>query len=227
MSIIAQRLRLAREQLGLGQAEAASKFGIPISTYRKYESGPSEPGADAVAGISRAGINANWLLTGEGKMLLTEVSSARAEYQVDPTLDNDYVSIPLYDVHAAAGGGALVDAEHVVDVLHFKQEWIRAELRASPDDLYLIHVDGESMEPTLRPGDIILVDKRDHSQARDGIYVLRMNGTLLVKRLQRLPGGVIKVTSDNAAYSPFEINASNADDGFAIIGRVVWSGRRM
>lgn len=225
MSAISQRLRLARVGLGFGQAEAASKFGIPISTYRKYESGPSEPGADAVAGISRAGINANWLLTGEGQMLLNQVSGTRTEYQVD--LDKDYVSIPLYDVHAAAGSGTLVDEEHVVDVLHFKQEWIRAELRASPDDLYLIHVDGESMEPTLRPGDIILVDNRDQSQARDGIYVLRMNGTLLVKRLQRLPGGIIKVTSDNAAYSPFEINAENAGDGFAIIGRVVWTGRRM
>ena len=73
MDTIAQRLRFAREAIGLGQAEGASKFGIPISTYRKYESGPSEPGADAVAGISRAGINANWLLTGEGPMLLSEL----------------------------------------------------------------------------------------------------------------------------------------------------------
>lgn len=72
MSTLAQRLKLARKTLGLGQAEGASKFGIPISTYRKYESGPSEPGSDAIAGISCAGINANWLLTGEGMMLLAE-----------------------------------------------------------------------------------------------------------------------------------------------------------
>lgn len=157
-------------------------------------------------------------------MLLTQVSSDHADYQVDRS---DYVSIPLYDVHADAGDGAVVDSELVVDVLHFKQEWLRAELRASPADLYLINVDGESMEPTLRPGDIILVDNRDQAQARDGIYVLRMANTLLVKRLQRLPGGVIKVSSDNPAYSPFEIHADNVDEGFAIIGRVVWSGRRM
>jgi len=139
-----------------------------------------------------------------------------------------YAAIPLYDVHAAAGSGAVVDSEHVVDFLHFKQDWIRHELHAKPADLYLIYVDGESMEPTLRPGDVILVDRRDHLQARDGIYVLRMDGTLLVKRLQRLPGGIINVSSDNASYRPFDLKASDLEGtDFAIVGRVVWTGRRM
>lgn len=154
---------------------------------------------------------------------LEKPASKGAVYSPD-----DYVALPLYDVRAAAGGGAVVGAEEVVDFLHFKRTWVRMELRCGPDDLYLIYVDGESMEPTLRPGDVILVNHRDQGQARDGIYVLRMDGTLLVKRLQRLPGGIIKVTSDNPAYAPFEVNARDMNTGdIAIIGRVVWTARRM
>lgn len=140
----------------------------------------------------------------------------------------EYVVIPLYDVCAATCGGAVVDHEHMVDFLHFKLEWIRQELRAVPDDLYLIYVDGESMEPMLRPGDIILVDHRDQAQARDGVYVLRLDKTLLVKRLQKMPGGMIKVSSDNPAYQPFTLKlAEMKEQDFEIIGRVVWTGRRM
>ena len=139
----------------------------------------------------------------------------------------DYAAIPLYNVRAAAGGGAIVEHEAIVDVLHFKEEWIRNELRANPADLYLIYVDGESMEPTLRPGDVILVDHRDVGPSRDGIYVLRTDGALLVKRLQRLPGGVLRVTSDNSSYEPFNISLTQLAEDFAIIGRVVWVGSRM
>ncbi|AAU90925.1 prophage MuMc02, peptidase, family S24 [Methylococcus capsulatus str. Bath] len=142
---------------------------------------------------------------------------------------DDYVALPLYDVRAAAGGGVVPDTENVVDFLHFKKAWLRTELRSSPDDLYLIYVDGESMEPTLCKGDVILVNHRDKFQGRDGgIYVLRLDGALLVKRLQRKMGGIIKVTSDNPVYEPFEVGAQDLDRAdFSIIGRVVWAGRRM
>lgn len=221
---VGSRLVEARKRLGLTQEALSERTGLPLSTLKKYEGSHREPCAEALAQITWAGINANWLLTGKGPMLLDDLSKPAYRAEEAPA---DYAAIPLYDVRAAEVGGAVVDSKQVVDFLRFKQEWIRAELRASPDDLYIIYVDGESMEPTLRPGDIILVDHRDQSQARDGIYVMRMDGTLLVKRLQKMPGGVIKVTSDNPAYDSFNISHDQIGADFAIIGRVVWSGRRM
>jgi len=141
-----------------------------------------------------------------------------------------FVSVPLYDARAAtgAGGGAVIDQEHIADVLQFSEVWIKRELRATPSDLYLIYVDGESMEPTLRSGDVILLDRRATKPDREGIYILRMDGMLLVKRLQGLPGSMIKVASDNPAYESFTVRlAEMQDQDFAILGRVVWSGRRM
>ncbi len=140
-----------------------------------------------------------------------------------------YAYIPLYDVHARGGAtGAIVDGESVVDVLAFKEEWIRQELHAAPGDLRLIFVEGDSMVPELHPGDIILIDHTDTSARREGTYVIRMDGALLVKALQRMPGGVIKVMSRNPAYEPFTVNVSALDgtDNFAVVGRVVWGCRR-
>jgi phage repressor protein C with HTH and peptisase S24 domain len=140
-----------------------------------------------------------------------------------------YAYIPLYDVRARGGAnGAVVDGESVLDVLAFKEDWIRQEVRAAPGDLRLIFVEGDSMVPDLRPGDIVMIDHTDTSARREGAYVIRMDGALLVKTLQRLPGGVIKVISRNAAYEPFTVNVSAlaGSDDFAIIGRVVWGCRR-
>lgn len=139
-----------------------------------------------------------------------------------------YAYIPLLDVRAAAGNGALVDGENEIDVLAFKKDWIRRELHVSSDNLRLIYVEGDSMEPDLRAGDIVLLDHTDTSARREGIYVLKMDGALLVKMLQRLPGGIVKVISRNTAYESFSIMAAEleAGNGTAIIGRVVWACRR-
>tara|TARA_R110002050_G_scaffold269917_1_gene412456 strand:+ start:65239 stop:66072 length:834 start_codon:yes stop_codon:yes gene_type:complete len=138
-----------------------------------------------------------------------------------------FAHIPLYEVKAAAGNGVEVHTEEVIDSLAFKNEWIHNELHVNPSHLYLIYVEGESMEPSLRPGDVILVDHSDNTARRDGIYVLRMDGALLVKRLQRLPGAKIKVSSDNPIYDTYEVDLAKVGVDISIIGRVVWTGRRI
>lgn len=232
---IGSRMKSVRAHLGYSQDNLATLLGGSKRGIQNNESGKCVPGGEVIEGLIKLGISSHWLLTGEGAMLLSDAQASPAPYipaeEVREMPHNlvpaGFAAIPLYDVRASAGGGAIVDKEEIIDVLHFKQEWIRQELRASQADLYLIYVDGESMEPTLRPGDIILVDHRDQQCSRDAIYVLRMNGALLVKRLQRKPGGLIKVSSDNPAYESFEVSLGKMADDFAIIGRLVWSGRRM
>ncbi len=62
---------------------------------------------------------------------------------------------------------------------------------------------------------------------RDGIYVSRYDGLLQVKRLQRQPKGVVRVSSDNPAYDPFSVNLHDEGTDFIIVGRVVWVGRKL
>lgn len=207
----------------------ARTAGVSESVVRKWRDGRSEPSLTNLVSLASAGgVSLQWLATGDEPRSLYPAPAATLSQEMVRELPEDYSLVPLYDVSASAGHGALVEAEQVIDYLAFKREWLRSELHATEGDLYLIEVDGESMEPTLRPGDIILIDRRNAgSIPRDGVYVLRLDGSLLVKRLQRMPGQAVRVTSDNAAYEPFSLALDAVADDLEIVGRVVWSGRRM
>ena len=107
----------------------------------------------------------------------------------------------------------------------FKRDWVRHELHANPKDLVLVHMTGESMEPTLGKDDVLLVNRRLRRARTDGIYLLRTGEALLVKRLQFLPDGTVRVISDNPAYEPFSVSLAE-DTDLKIIGRVVWAGKK-
>jgi phage repressor protein C with HTH and peptisase S24 domain len=135
------------------------------------------------------------------------------------------VYLPLYDVAAGAGAGTFVEEEQTgEEVIGFSRNWIRRTFFTSPEGLSLIHVRGESMEPTLRSGDMILVDTKVN-EPREGISVLRLDGTVLVKRVMVRPGKKLEIISDNPAYKPFEIDMRDPPEDFAVLGRVLWSFR--
>lgn len=80
------------------------------------------------------------------------------------------------------------------------------------------------MEGVLNDKDIILIN-HDDREPREGIYVLRIDGQLIVKRVQRLPGSILRITSTNPAYEPFSVDMNNVLGDFAVVGKVVWYGR--
>lgn len=136
-----------------------------------------------------------------------------------------YVRVPRYDVAASAGGGTLEVNEQIVDYIQFKPGWIKNALGASAKDLALISVKGDSMEPTLSDGDNILVDTTDRRFEANAIYVLQLEGSLLVKRIQRKMDGTVVIKSDNKAYEPETVRGDMVEQ-LKVVGRVVWYGRR-
>jgi Peptidase S24-like len=133
--------------------------------------------------------------------------------------------VPQLAVGASAGSGAAVDGETVEAGFAFDPRWLR-RLGADTRALSIISVEGDSMAPTLDDGDDILVDGADTAaRLRDGIYVLRMDDALMVKRVARLPvPGRISVKSDNPLYPSWPDLAA---DAVSLVGRVVWTGRRV
>ena len=103
---------------------------------------------------------------------------------------------------------------------------MRNVLGVTQRDLALIEVHGDSMEPTLSNGDLILLDTRHGKVMDNAVYALQHNGTLLVKRIQRRLDGSLVVKSDNPRYEP-ESLTRDAAESLGVVGRVVWSGRRM
>lgn len=144
----------------------------------------------------------------------------------DPTRDDGLVSVKRHPVLVSAGPGAIVDSETGKPYFGFDERWLKG-LTATPSSrLSIVRVEGDSMAPTLSPGDDILVDLDDcHDRLRDGIYVLRVDDALVVKRLALNPRGRrVTVQSDNPAYPDWPDCSLNE---IHCIGRVIWSGRKI
>lgn len=137
----------------------------------------------------------------------------------------EFSVVPRLEIGASAGPGALEQSEAAAGALAFDPRWLRA-LGVRPDMLSIIRVAGESMAPTLGDGDDIMVDRSDAAgRLRDGIYVLRLDDALMVKRLALTPRrGRVSIRSDNPLYPAFEdVELKHV----ALVGRVIWAGRRV
>ncbi|MFS8861194.1 helix-turn-helix transcriptional regulator [Synechococcus sp. H60.3] len=179
------------------------RAGISDTALRSYLKG-SVPGIDKAVKIAQVGgVSLSWLITGEGSP-----GDAKTEY----------VYVPLVDVVASAGAGALVREESIESVLAFERNWLRAHLKGNPDGLSLIRVQGNSMSPTLEDGDWIFVERQEEL-GEEGIYVFQRDGELWVKRLHRLSGSRVKVISDNPRFPSFVVDCADPVNGLTLIGR--------
>jgi phage repressor protein C with HTH and peptisase S24 domain len=133
----------------------------------------------------------------------------------------DWVEVPRLPLEASAGPGALGAEEIPFDAFRFSRRWLR-ENGLEPAQLSAIRVMGDSMDPLLRDGDEILVD-RTPRPFREGVHVIRLGEALHVKLLQAVPPGSLRLISKNAAYEPVEVAMSDVD----VVGRVVWKGGRI
>lgn len=133
--------------------------------------------------------------------------------------------VRVYDVSASAGDGHFVDYEPQAGSLAFPTQYLQHLTSSAPRHLAIISVKGESMEPTLLDDDIVLVDTSKRSLGFDGLFVLRMDGALHVKRVSRGPReGVIRIISDNAGVFP---PVEREIEDVAVIGKVLWYGRKV
>lgn len=133
----------------------------------------------------------------------------------------DFVDVPRLEIGASAGPGALPDGEAMFDAFRFSHRWL-AEQGLQNAQLSAITVEGDSMEPLLNDGDEILVDRAPLT-FRDGVHVVRMGDTLMVKRVASAGAGRYSLLSQNLAYPPVLVEAGDLE----IIGRVVWKGGRI
>lgn len=132
-----------------------------------------------------------------------------------------WIEVPRLDLGASAGPGAVPGGEGAFDTFRFSRRWL-AEQGLERAQLSAIRVEGDSMEPLLNDGDEILVD-RSPRLFRDGIHVVRLGDTLMVKRLASAGAGRVALLSQNLAYPPVEVAAEEIE----IIGRVVWKGGKI
>jgi phage repressor protein C with HTH and peptisase S24 domain len=135
--------------------------------------------------------------------------------------DGEWVPVPRLPLEASAGPGAMAAQEIPFDAFRFSRRWLR-EQGLEPAMLSSIRVMGDSMDPLLRDGDEILVDRAPRP-FREGVHVVRLGDALHVKLLQAVPPAGLRLISKNAAYEPVEVGMADVD----VVGRVVWKGGRL
>lgn len=217
-------IREIKDELNLSQIELGKAIGANLDRIKSLMSGKATNLSrnETRLLVENLHVNPEWLTTGKGQMLNTklEVNEERAMYSTR----SEFVMVPRYDVQASAGNGTLIQSELIVDHLAFREDWI-LRMGLSSKKLALIMVDGDSMEPTLHNGDLVLIDLRTDGYLLNGIYAIQYKGYLLIKRIQSKLDGSIVIRSDNSMYES-EILTDN-EESFIVVGRVVWFGRTM
>lgn len=169
-------------------------------------------------------VDLEWLISGEGQKLRERVRESEEAYRSDD--HSEFLQLSRIYRKTGAKLQASLDHRETVDHIAFKKKWVREKLQVSEDGLILIEAIGDSMEPTLHQGDLLLIDGSVNYLRDDGIYCLRTpKAEVLVKRLQRLPGEGLAVKSDNPKYEQFVLSEEDIPC-YPILGPVVWAGRK-
>lgn len=205
---IAGRLSQLADKFG-GLADLAREAGVSNSSLTRCLNGgePSVSTARAICAAAKASLD--WFLTGED----TELSARNL----------DRLRIPLFTAEASAGPGLVPpETEGTDQFLFFPNAALSFQSGTSPD-LFAIHARGDSMEPTIRNGSLLIANRADQ-QPREGIYVVGRGDSLLVKRTQPRENHMLRLKSDNEQYDEEEIDLKYPDHGVRILGRVIWIG---
>jgi len=199
---------------------AAGVAGVTSEQLRKWIRNRAKAPFLAVSDIAlNVGVDPVWLATGKGSMLL-------ADRDLEASAKSQFISIPRYDVKLSAGAGSFFDRAQVLDEIPFTTAFLKQKLRrSSVEGLAALEITGDSMLPTLADGDLGVFDC-NITNAGDGIYAIAMGNELMVKRLQKLPGGGIMVRSDNEnLYRPISLSEEDAAASLHIFGSLKWSSK--
>jgi phage repressor protein C with HTH and peptisase S24 domain len=226
---IAKRIKLLRTQLGLTQQEFAEKIGYRWYQIKDIETEKTKASVEIVARVSEVfSVNANWLLMGRGPMF-------REEHEKGFIPEEEFVCLPLIEGAVRADANGQILYERPEDVYPFKRSWIERIFGASPERhraLILVQVHGDSMLPTICPGEIAMVDtwQQERVQVQNGkIYLIRMpDGGITLKRVVVSEKNRLVCISDNPIYRPFEFEIE-AGKGIVwyVLGRIRWAGREI
>ena len=134
----------------------------------------------------------------------------------------DYMAVEVLPTYAGMGGGGTGEGDRATALL--PRRLVEDELHAKPNELLVINVRGDSMEPLFCHGDQLVIDKRDTNPTQPGPFALWFDDGYVVKNVERIrKSGRLRIFSSNSAYSPDE-----ADPGeVTIMGRPVWFARRL
>lgn len=210
------RARLTQVIESFGSVVMVAKaVGVSDNAIYKWLAGRGQPSVTNLVALARAArVSIEWLATGEESKQSAQAITRAVEH-------GDFTFMPRNRIRFSSGREGILRSDQVVDSIAFRAEWVKRRLSTESRDLLLIEVVGDSMAPTVEDMDLILADLAEPRFRQDGIYLLRHDSGLAVKRIQRRPDGKLLIRSDNPKYEAMVVSTVN------VIGRVIWTGGRV
>jgi phage repressor protein C with HTH and peptisase S24 domain len=184
--------------------DVADALNIPQATFATMKKRNSIPYEEILEFCALKKISVNWLFFDQAVDMLKE--------ETEKFFQVRYFS----ELRASAGGGADVFDENF-ETISIDEKIMHNMVGMGNTKLEAIHVDGESMEPTLQDGSIVFVDREQINISKSGIFIASTVGGLFIKRIQQRADGMIELISDNSMYPPQAVSA----DEVTIVGKVV------
>lgn len=231
------RLAEALHDSDLSQAELARRVGIKQSSVNALLHGTAERTKFVFEIAEALHVRPEWLHFGAppkksddpdiDEINATIRKQVSDKQQAPIWRDDDEIGyVPAYDLRLSAGAGAVVDEqERPTRYESFRVDWLQSLTATTTDWLALVWVSGDSMEPLLHDGDQVLIDRGRTKPTRDGIYALRLDDDLVIKRVSMHPvTKLLTIASDNPSYPTYD---GIKPEDVHIIGRAIWIGRRI
>ncbi|WP_428566548.1 MAG: LexA family transcriptional regulator [Solidesulfovibrio sp. DCME] len=220
------------------QADLAAFLGVHRSAVTQAKKKDAVPKAWVLTVSRRARVDADWLEFGQVSRAggrpgrqgdsreagrLGRQGDGREAGRLAAGEEGAFLTVPKVRARLSAGGGSFETAGAVEAVYPFRRDWLRR--KGSPAAMVLMDVVGNSMEPEIRHGDLVLVDQAQVAIVAHAVYAVGVEDTVLVKRVEKRPGALV-LLSDNRDYAPIVLRGDELD-ALRVIGRVLWVGREL
>lgn len=210
------------------QQDLATALGVNRSAITQAKRRDAVPQKWILALSREFGLNPDWLEFGKGSRRRMHADDASPALSSPAGSEQSSVvelpaiaTVPKVYARLCAGGGSFDVEAAVVEEHIFKQDWLSR--KGKPGAMVLMDVFGNSMEPEIHEGDMVLVDQSQQDLFPGSIYAVGFEDTVMVKRLERKTGEIV-LHSDNPDYSPILLRGDELEN-FRIIGRIVWVSR--
>mgnify|MGYP002629834186 CR=1 FL=1 len=185
--------------------DVADILGITQMNFATMKKRNKIPFGELLDFCAARSISINWMLYGQSPESLVEAT-------------NKFYMVKYFsDINASAGGGSENECEEIEELEIPEQFVLMLGGEKELKNIEAINVSGDSMEPTFSYNDIVFINRAKTDLQRGGVFTIRTEAGLFIKRVQKRIDGKIDIISDNKVYSTQTLNPEEID----VVGRVV------
>lgn len=198
--------------LGLrNQNELSAVIGVNSSSITQARIRDKIPANWILQLCLKYGLNPNWLEKDIGPAFIQPFDNAEEEF----------MQIPKVRARLCAGGGSFEVGSEIEGYYSFRKDWLSR--KGNADKMVLMDIFGNSMEPELKEGDVVLIDESKKDILAGSIYAVGIDDTIMVKRLEKRPKG-LALLSENTKNETIYMEGEDLNR-VRLIGKVLWVGR--